>query len=147
MRKVSDLKAHPDTLRNATSESVFGLRNGIEAFGILRPLVLNITTGNIVDGDKVLAALRDAGAEDVPCWCVELSEEVEDVAHMALNNHVGEWVWQSVSEQLKAIQAKGKPLTLTGFHPYDIGPLVAADWTPVAVGKLEGGDPTQRDLL
>ena len=120
----------------------------MQEFGILRPVVLNIRTGAVLDGDRMLSALRDKDPEqNVPVWCVDLPEEQEDAAHLALNNHCGEWQWQPVSDLLKAIQARGQDLALTGFHDYDTGPLVAADWTQPHILEAQGHDPKQVALL
>lgn len=147
LRKASELKPHPDTLRFATAESLYGLQNSIKEFGILRPPVLNVTTGNLIDGDWLVSALKERGDTEIICYCVELTPEQEEIAHMALNNHVGEWIWQPVSEKLKEINAKTGTLALTGFHPYDTGPLIAADWSPAKVGPLDGSCSQQIGLI
>lgn len=139
-RKLKDLKAHPDGVRRAEAGEIYRLGQSVNYFGFLRPLTLNIATNTILDGDKVLAALRGRFDPEfeVPVWVVELKEEEEDCAHLALNNHVGVWKWQQVSDQLKEIKARGQDLILTGFHDWDTGPLIAAEWSPPAKGNLSG---------
>jgi len=83
----------------------------------------------------------------VPVWCVEVKEDEEELIHLALNNHAGDWQWQPVSVQLKAIKERGQEVKLSGFHEYDIQPLLAAEWKPAELGTLEGGDPGQQTLL
>jgi hypothetical protein len=148
--KLSELRAHPDTVHPAGPESVYRLGRSLAHFGLLRcPIVLNRRTGTLLDGDKLLAALKAClpPHEEVWVWSVDVPEEEEDAAHAALNNHAGEWVWERVSELLRAVQAKGQDLALTGFHEYDIGPLVAAEWRKPEVGPLDGSDPKQGALL
>lgn len=145
---LSDLKPHPDGVRTATAESVFNLTRCYELLGLLRPpVVLNVTTGNVIDGDRMIEALRRAEVASVPVWCVEIPEEAEDAAHLALQNHAGEWQWEAVSKLLKKMKERNEPLELTGFHEYDTGPLVAADWTPPAKGPLDGSDAAQIGLF
>ena len=113
-------------------------------FGLLRvPFVLNARTGALLDGDRMLQPCREAGLVEVSVWVVDLSEEDEDAAHLALQNHVGEWQWQAVSLQLKSLASRGLDVGLTGFHDSDTGPLMAADWTPKEKGPLDGSDPQQ----
>jgi hypothetical protein len=146
-RKVSSVKAHPDGVRSHTSDSLYLLGKSVEQFGLLRLPVLNVRTGNLIDGDLLLEALRHLSTEEVDFWCVDVPEELEDVAHLALNNHAGEWQWRPVSEHLKAVQALGLPMGLTGFHASDYGPLTAADWSPAPKGPMDGSGNEQGSLL
>lgn len=147
-RRLSDLKAHPDGVRSAQPADEFRLGRSLAHFGLLRPpFVLNARTGALLDGDRMLRPCREAGLETVPVWVVDLSEEDEDAAHLALQNHVGEWLWQPVSQLLKAVTARGLDVGLTGFHDSDTGPLCAADWTPKEKGPLDGSDPKQGGLF
>jgi ParB-like chromosome segregation protein Spo0J len=146
--KISELKSHPDGVRVVTPEAVYQLSLSIKTFGLLRPLTLNTRTGWILDGDNVLVVLRSMkGMDMVPVWCVDIPEELEDVAHLALNNHCGEWQWEPVSRLLKTVEERKQSVGLTGFHESDIGPLLAADWSPAAKGPLDGSDPAQATLL
>ena len=147
-RKLSDLKAHPDGVRAASAADGFRLGKSIKHFGLLRPpFVLNARTGALLDGDRMLQPCRDAGLETVPVWVVDLPEADEDAAHLALQNHAGEWQWEPVSKLLKAIAERGLDMALTGFHDSDTGPLCAADWTPKEKGPLDGSDPKQGGLF
>jgi ParB-like chromosome segregation protein Spo0J len=148
MRELSTLKAHPDGVRTAEAEDEYRLGKSLAHFGLLRPpFVLNARTGALLDGDRMLRPCREAGLAHVPVWVVDLPEEDEDAAHLALQNHVGEWQWQPVSELLKALVARKLDVGLTGFHSSDTGPLLAAEWKPAQVGPLDGSDPRQGGLL
>lgn len=148
MRELATLKAHPDGVRSALPADEFRLGKSIEHFGLLRPpFVVNDKTGTLLDGDRMLRPLREAGLKEVPVWVVCIPEEDEDAAHLALQNHVGEWQWQTVSDLLKAIAARGLDVGLSGFHDSDTGPLMAADWSPAEKGPLDGSDPGQISLL
>mgnify|MGYP001244492901 CR=1 FL=1 len=147
-RRLSDLKTHPDGVRSATPADEYRLGKSLAHFGLLRPpFVLNARTGALLDGDRMRRPLRESGVEKVPVWVVDLPAEDEDAAHLALQNHVGEWQWQPVSLLLKAVGARGLDVGLTGFHDSDTGPLMAADWTPKEVGPLDGSDPKQGGLF
>lgn len=148
LRPLSSLKAHPDSVRRADAEDEYRLRKSAGHFGLLRPpFVVNDRTGTLLDGDRMLAALRAAGVEQAPVWVVNLPEEDEDAAHLALQNHVGQWLWEPVSGLLKGVQARGLDVGLTGFHDSDTGPLLAAEWKKPEVGPIDGADPRQEALL
>ena len=150
--KLKDLKSHPDGCRTHAAEAGYLLPKSIGTFNLLRPpFVVNVVTGHLIDGDQMRTALLAAtgwGPEaDVPVWEVEVPEHLEDAAHLALQNHTGEWVWQPVSEHLKALKEAGVDPKLTGFLDSDIGPLTAADWKPKEKGPLDGSDPAQGTFL
>lgn len=148
MRKLATLKAHPDGVRTAQTVDEFRLGKSLTHFGLLRiPFVLNVRTGALLDGDRMIRPMRESGIEEVPVWVVDLPEEDEDAAHLALQNHVGEWQWEPVSKLLKALTERGLDMGLTGFHDSDTGPLCAADWTPKEKGPLDGSDPKQGGLF
>ena len=147
MRPTASLKAHPDGVRSAIPSDELRLLNSLKHFGFLRPpFTINVRTGTLLDGDEMLDACRALGLESVPVWLVDLPEEDEDAAHLALQNHVGEWQWQPVSLLLKALAARGLDVGLTGFHDSDTGPLMAADWAPAKVGDMHC-DANQVSLL
>jgi ParB-like chromosome segregation protein Spo0J len=130
-RKVSTLKAHPDGISYIETGAPLALANLFKVFGFLRPpFVLNERTGNLLDGDQFLDAVRVLQLDEVPVWIVDVPEELEDAAHLALQNRVSTWNWQGVGDLLKALESRGQALSLTGFPAHITAPLVAADWTP-----------------
>ncbi len=147
--KVAVLKAHPDGVRSHSSDSLYLLNKSREKLGLLRPPVtLNARTGHVLDGDLWIEAARMANVEELPVWLVDIDETLEDIAHLALQNHAGEWMWEQVSGMLKVLKEKNEELLrLTGFHEYDIGPLTAAEWKPATPGPMDGTDAAQTSLL
>ncbi len=143
-RSLDSIASHPDGCRSSDADGAYGLDRTYELLGLLRPpFVLNARTGNLIDGDRMLDVLRRRGVKEAPVWVVDVPEELEDAAHLALQNHVGDWVWQPVSEHLKALNERGVPMCVTGFHASDYGPLTKADWKPAEKGPLDGGDAKQ----
>lgn len=143
VRPVAKLKAHPDGIRATDIDSKFNLGSSIEFFaefgGLLRPLVLNVTTETILDGDQVLNQLRSRNVENVPCWCVKIPVEFEDAAHLALNNHAGAWEWEHVAARLKDLKTTGRKAELTGFPSCKIAALCAVEeWNPKEPNHLDG---------
>jgi hypothetical protein len=145
--KIANLRTHPDKLRKMEPADLYRLGKSLERFGLLRPPTFNAETGNLLDGDQLVEALKARGVEEVRCWVVSVPKEEEDVAHLVLQNHVGEWLWQPVSEVLKRVRDRGGDVGLTGFHDSDTGPLLAADWTVPAKGPMDGSDAAQVELF
>ena len=147
LRKCSSLAVHPDGVRQASEEAVFNIGKCVEQLGVLRPLVVSARTGRVLDGDLLLEKLRAQGSDEVPCWVVDVPEEQEDTAHLALNNHAGEWQWEKVSKHLQSLAGKKQELALTGFRSHDIAPLLEADWKPQGADPLDDSDKNQQSLL
>lgn len=147
-RKLSDLCVTPCPTRVVSTEALFHLRKQYEAFGILQiHVVLNVTTGNLLGGRRSVQVMRDLGIEEAPVWCVQLPADMEDAASMALQNHASEWQWRPVSEKLKTMKQLGLGLQLSGFHDYDTGPLVSAEWTRVDVQKRVDADAREQQTM
>lgn len=62
-----------------------------DLFGNVELMVYNRTTGHLISGAKRLEVLRQKGEAEISVWAVDLSEDDEKLASVALNNHVGEF--------------------------------------------------------
>jgi len=147
VRPLTDLCTHPDVDRTSSPEARHWLGEQLKAFGLLQLPVLNARTGRLLGGALLVKCVRESGAEAVPTWVVDLDQGLEEAAALALNNHAGEWDWKQVSLVLKRMQGDGHKLGLTGFHDYDTGPLVAAEWDKPALGPLDGSDAKQATMF
>jgi len=147
-RELSTLKAHPDSMRNATPADIFTAGKALKHFGFLRPpFVVNDRTGELLDGDQLLGLARQEGLKTVPVWVIDIAPEDEDVAHLALNNHIGEWRWYDVAEVLKAVDKAGRDTALAGFPQWIVKPMLGASWRPGVLGAPGAEDPNQVKLL
>jgi hypothetical protein len=137
---------HP---RRVIQEAPHHARISLEEFGLLQPPVFNVRTKRLLSLETIVDALRDAGAEEVEVWQVDLTEEQEIAASLALNSHWNEFWWEKVAAELKQVVKAGLPLTLTGLPECDTGPLLAADWSPPGKAPLDDVhvDPKQGGLF
>lgn len=71
------------------------LKKDLKTFGLLAPIVVNKTTGNVVAGHQRLSILDETAKDDydITVAYVELSEEDEIKANVLMNNQsaMGEW--------------------------------------------------------
>lgn len=140
-RLVATLKAHPDSVRTADSVDELRLRRSADRWGWLRPpVVVNDRTGHVLDGDRLLSVAKQRGDTTVPCWVVDVPEVEEDAVHLALQNHVGDWLWEPVSVKLKEMKVAGLDVGLSGFHDRDTGPLTEATWKKPVKGDLKAAE-------
>ena len=146
---LASLRAHPDKARDTDAGESVMLGNSYDHYGLLRPpFVLNRTTGNLLDGDQFLEPLRLRGIESVPVWVVEVPAASEDLAHLALQAHTGEWRWNVVSEILKHAKAAGAEPQLSCLPRSKVLALLSVeDWEPEVTAQLNGDPSRQEQLL
>lgn len=84
--RAGDLKLNPDNFRTHPPDQRAALRGSLNVLGWLKDVIVNRTTGNVLDGEaRVQDALTRSSDEPVPVTWVELSEEEERLALAALD--------------------------------------------------------------
>lgn len=101
------------------------LKNSIEQFGNVEPIVWNQKTGNVVGGHQRLKVLIDMGYESVPCSIVEMDEADEKVLNVALNKIKGQWDYDKLEEILKDFEYE--VAMSSGFSAEELAVLLAND--------------------
>ena len=84
------------------------LKNSIETYGPVEPIVVNAETHACIGGHQRLNVLRDLGYTEVDCVMVEISDRAKEKALcVALNRIKGEWDMTKLAELLsdESIQA------------------------------------------
>jgi hypothetical protein len=79
------LLANPKNYRRHPNLQREALRGSLDEIGMIAPCVVNQTTGNLVDGHARVEEYLSAGVTAVPIIYVELSEEEEALALLALD--------------------------------------------------------------
>lgn len=74
-----------------TDSEYQAIKNSLEQFGLLSPIVWNQKTGNIVGGHQRFKILVSQGATEIECVVVDFDSEKEKACNIALNSAVGEW--------------------------------------------------------
>jgi len=83
---VTDLKPAAYNPRAISPESLEGLKSSLTRFGMVDPVIVNMTTGNMVGGHQRLTAAIALGWKEVPCVHVALSLIEEKALNVTLNN-------------------------------------------------------------
>lgn len=99
------------------------LKNSIEQFGNVEPIVWNKRTGNVVGGHQRLAVLKSMGYETVPCSVVDLDEDEEKLLNIALNKIKGQWDYDKLEDILKGFDYE--TATASGFSAEEIAVILA----------------------
>lgn len=103
---INDLKAaeyNPRKDLTPQDEEYQHIKNSIETFGYIEPVIVNIRNNTIVGGHQRTKVLKDLGYSEVECILVDLNEQEEKAANIALNSAVGEWDEDKLQELLQEI--------------------------------------------
>jgi len=128
-RSVEDLLGakYPGNPHKATPEAMALLNDQIEALGNVQPLTFNDRTGRILSGNKRIELYAKRGDEMTDVWVVDLPEDKERIAVIALNNHAGEFDAENLRVLTEAIAAAdADSLALTGFRPGELERIIAS---------------------
>jgi DNA modification methylase len=136
---TSSLNGAPYNPRKMPDEQMARLMRGIEAFGLVDPIIVNQATGNIVGGHQRVEAAKRLKLAEVPVVHVSLDREQEKALNLALNKISGEWDLDLLRGILGDLNDGGFNLELTGFSADEIDDLLAGGIEDDA--EREPGDP------
>lgn len=96
------------------------LKNSIEEFGYVEPVIWNKRTGNVVGGHQRLSVLKHLGEKEVDCIVVDMDIQKEKALNVALNKITGQWDVPLLTDLLKDLDKSGFDVSLTGFDPSEL---------------------------
>jgi hypothetical protein len=99
INEISEASYNP---RFISAEAFDGLKNSIQTFGLLDPIIANKETNNIIGGHQRWKAAKELGYEKVPVIWVELDAFAERLLNLSLNNPKvqGQFLPDELSEML-----------------------------------------------
>lgn len=118
------------------------LRQSIEKFGYVEPIVWNERTGNVVGGHQRLQVLKDMGEQDVYVEVVNLSERDEKQLNLALNKVKGKWDYKKLESILKEFSYD--EIGYTGFSADEVAILFQDEDDIVTIEDFEWDEDTTR---
>lgn len=121
---VKDLKYAPYNPRKISDEVFNKLKQSIEEFGYIEPIVVNKRTRHVVGGNQRLKALEDLGIEEVEAVFVDLDDAREKALNIALNKITGEWDYPKLKDLLEELDTGAFDIELTGFDLPEIEDLM-----------------------
>jgi len=104
--KVSELipnDANPRRSLTPNDREFHQLKSSIREFGYIEPIVVNEKTKKIISGHQRLAVMKYDNMTEVECVLVDLPEEKEKAAIVALNKISGQWDMKKLSQVLSDI--------------------------------------------
>ena len=125
--KLSEIKGADYNPRKISNEALGRLTKSLAELGDLQPITVNIRTGNtIIGGHQRYKIYQAMGREEIDVWLVDLSEEKEKAANLALNNMAGEFDTEALKDLLEDIDTSQIDLQITGFSDENLKSLMSA---------------------
>lgn len=102
------------------------LKQSLESFGVVEPIVWNKRTGHVVGGHQRLSVMSDLGHREAEVVVVNLTPEREKALNLALNKIQGDWDEPKLATLLRDLGSLSDfDLGLTGFGQREIDELLA----------------------
>lgn len=120
--KVADLKFADYNPRIMDDYDFESLKNEIQIFGLVEPIVVNKDM-TIVGGHQRVRAIKDLGWEEVECNVIDLSKDEEKILNLALNRITGRWDESKLMNLIVEIKGRAE-LKLTGFDDLEINQML-----------------------
>lgn len=101
------------------------LSNSIDRYGLVKPIVVNSRTGNIISGHQRYYVLQERGETEAEVVLVDKDETAEKQLNIELNKVGGDWDFDKLDELLAEISTED--IKFTGFTPDEISDLSGFD--------------------
>lgn len=135
-KRLNPAKYNP---RKMSDTARLRLRRGIEAFGLVDPIIARRKDRLVIGGHQRLTVAREMGLATVPVVFVDLDDQKAAALNVLLNNPAaqGEWDFALLSGLLSELDAHGFDATLTGFDDEELAKILGADALSEAdIGQL-----------
>ena len=100
------------------------LKNSIEHFGYVEPVIVNDRTGLVVGGHQRVKVLKDLGYTEIEVVHVDLDEANEKALNIALNKISGDWDAEKLEDLLRELNLNEDiDVLLTGFDTSELDTL------------------------
>lgn len=111
--------------RQITDDEMEKLKNSINEFGYISPIIVNKHNNHIVGGNQRYEALKSLGYTDVDVVFVDESDlNREKALNIALNKISGEWDEVKLNQIFTEMKLAGfDKVSLTGFEDYEVQEL------------------------
>jgi len=90
------------------------LRNSIQKFGFVVPVVINTRTGRIVSGHQRVVAIEDPDFQ-IPAIEIDTDEDQEKLLNVALNRIRGKFDAEKLDKVFRFLAEKNADIGITGF--------------------------------
>jgi hypothetical protein len=118
-KKIADLIPAPYNPRQSTAKQEKHLKESLEKFGLVEPIIFNKQTGYIVGGHFRVRELKKLGIKEIECVIVDLNEEDEKELNIRLNANTGGWDWDTLANDWDVVDLEAWGLEIPQFDTVD----------------------------
>ena len=115
-KKISDLIPAPYNPRQSTAKQEKHLKESLEKFGLVEPIIFNKQTGYIVGGHFRVRELKKLGIKEIECVIVDLNEADEKELNIRLNANTGSWDWDTLANDWEVVDLEKWGLDIPQFE-------------------------------
>tara|TARA_R110000868_G_scaffold22844_4_gene93193 strand:+ start:1212 stop:2474 length:1263 start_codon:yes stop_codon:yes gene_type:complete len=161
-KQIADLIPAPYNPRQSTAKQEKHLKESLEKFGMVEPIIFNKQTGYIVGGHFRVRELKKLGIKEIECVIVDLNEDDEKELNIRLNANTGSWDWDTLANDWDVADLEAWGLDIPQFEneaeeleasedDYDVPEggletdIVIGDLFEIGEHRLLCGDSTQVD--
>ena len=163
-KKIADLIPAPYNPRQSTAKQEKHLKESLEKFGMVEPIIFNKQTGYIVGGHFRVRELKKLGIKEIECVIVDLNEADEKELNIRLNANTGSWDWDTLANDWEVVDLEAWGLEIPQFDneaeeleasedDYDVPEggietdIVIGDLFEIGEHRLLCGDSTDSDAV
>ena len=114
-KKISDLIPAPYNPRQSTAKQEKHLKESLEKFGLVEPIIFNKQTGYIVGGHFRVRELKKLGITEIECVIVDLNEADEKELNIRLNANTGSWDWDTLANDWEVVDLEAWGLDIPNW--------------------------------
>ena len=114
-KQIADLIPAPYNPRQSTAKQEQHLKESLEKFGLVEPIIFNKQTGYIVGGHFRVRELKKLGIKEVECVIVDLNEADEKELNIRLNANTGGWDWDTLANDWEVVDLEAWGLDIPQF--------------------------------
>lgn len=101
------------------------IKQSIQEFGLVDPLIWNCQTGNLVGGHQRLKILAELKYKEVEVSTVDLAPGREKLLNLSLNKNVGDWDEDKLAQLIEEINLTPElDISLSGFELGEISSIL-----------------------
>ena len=163
-KQIADLIPAPYNPRQSTAKQEKHLKESLEKFGLVEPIIFNKQTGYIVGGHFRVRELKKLGIKEIECVIVDLNEDDEKELNIRLNANTGSWDWDTLANDWDVVDLEAWGLEIPQFEneaeeleasedDYDVPEggvetdIVIGDLFEIGEHRLLCGDSTDSDAV
>lgn len=124
IESLNSAKYNPRKDLKSTDPEYIKLKNSVEHFGYVDPVIVNKRNMTVVGGHQRLKVLKDLGYKDIDVVYVDLNDTDEKALNIALNKISGDWDAEKLEDLLRELSLDTDfDVELTGFDMDEIETL------------------------